>query len=95
MNAFYFNNIYIAVSAKHCKGVKRNCTDCQREFTAPVQNKFCEMPDGSFVTRADYIDTCPICDDDFYGLSWNLYFMDDLVEYRPLYRYVEPYTVDL
>ena len=89
------DNIYVDAVGRDSKAVKRECIDCHRWFIAPVQDKSCEMPDGSFIRRNDYVDTCPICDDDAYGLPWNLYFMEDLADKRHLYPYVEPYTVDV
>ena len=52
------------------------------------------MPDGSYICQNEYISVCPLCDDDQYGLTWNLYYMKDLEQDRERYPFVDPYTVD-
>ncbi len=87
--------MFIIVTVTSHKPVIRVCVECHENFIAPVQNKSCEMPDGSLVRRSDYIDKCPICDDNFFGITWNLYYMEGLAMYQSQYSYVKPYTIEL
>ncbi len=52
------------------------------------------MPDGAYILQQEYIDTCPMCSLDMYGLTWNLYFMKDLEPQRPHHPHVKPYSID-
>ncbi len=85
--------MYLSLS-EYSRGTRRECVECRKLFIAPVQGVDCEMPDGSILRNYEFIDTCPLCDNSSYGITWNLYFMDDLEPYRSMYNHVEPYTVD-
>ncbi len=76
---------------EYSRGTRRECVECRKLFIA---RSGLRVPDGSILRNYEFIDTCPLCDNSSYGITWNLYIMDDLEPYRSMYNHVEPYTVD-
>ena len=82
------------LGSRYTKAVKRECVTCHRVFLAQLEDTPCEIPDGTLIMVQEYVDMCPLCEDNQYGKTWNLYFMEDLKAYQSRYPYVDPYTVD-